>query len=42
MMTYAHAEFVRTMAESRAFTITKVPMENTHHTKMYELVITLP
>jgi DNA adenine methylase len=42
MMTYDHAEFVRAMAESRAFTITKVPMKNTHHTEMHELLITLP
>ena len=40
MMTYDDAESVRDMAASRAFTITKVPMKNTHHTEMYELLIT--
>lgn len=42
MMTYDDAESVRDMAESREFTITKVPMKNTHYTEMYELLITLP
>jgi DNA adenine methylase len=40
MMTYDDAESVRGMAESRAFTVTKVPMKNTHHAEMYELLIT--
>jgi DNA adenine methylase len=40
MMTYDDAESVRAMAKSRAFTITKVPMKNTHHAEMYELLIT--
>jgi DNA adenine methylase len=40
MMTYDDAESVRAMAESRAFTITQVPMKNTHHAEMYELLIT--
>ena len=40
MMTYDDAESVRDMAASRAFTITKVPMKNTHHAEMYELLIT--
>jgi len=40
MMTYDDAESVRAMAESRAFTITKVPMKNTHHAEMYEFLIT--
>ena len=40
MMTYDDAESVRDMAESREFTITKVPMKNTHHAEMYELLIT--
>jgi DNA adenine methylase len=42
MMTYDDAESVRAMAESRAFTITKVPMKNAHHAELYELLITLP
>jgi DNA adenine methylase len=40
MMTYDDAESVRVMAERRAFTITKVPMKNTHHAEMCELLIT--
>jgi DNA adenine methylase len=40
MMTYDDAESVRDMAASRAFIITKVPMKNTHHAEMYELLIT--
>jgi DNA adenine methylase len=40
MMTYDDAESVREMAESRAFKIKKVPMKNTHHAEMYELLIT--
>jgi len=40
MMTYDDAESVRDMAKSREFTITKVPMKNTHHAEMYELLIT--
>jgi DNA adenine methylase len=40
MMTYDDAESVRDMAESRAFSITKVPMKNTHHAELYELLIT--
>jgi len=42
MTTYDDAGSVRAMAESRAFTITKVPMKNAHHAEMYELLITLP
>ena len=40
MLTYDDAESVRNMAESRGFTMTKVPMKNTHHAEMYELLIT--
>jgi len=40
MMTYDDAESVRDMAASREFTITKVPMKNTHHAEMYEFLIT--
>jgi len=40
MMTYDEAESVRNMAVSRGFTLTKVPMKNTHHAEMYELLIT--
>ncbi len=40
MMTYDDAESVRELAESRGFTVTKVPMKNTHHAEMYELLIT--
>jgi len=40
MMTYDDAESVRELAESRGFKVTKVPMKNTHHAEMYELLIT--
>jgi DNA adenine methylase len=40
MMTYYEVESVPAMAEIRAFTITKVPLKNTHHAEMYELLIT--
>lgn len=40
MMTYDDAESVRYMAESRDFKINTVPMKNTHHAEMYELLIT--
>ena len=38
-MTYDNAESVRKMAEQRAFTVHEVPMKNTHHAKMTELLI---
>ena len=40
MLTYDDAESVREMAASRGFKMTKVPMKNTHHAEMYELLIT--
>ena len=40
LMTYDDAESVREMAAARNFKITRVPMKNTHHAKMYELLIT--
>lgn len=40
MMTYDDALSVREMAEKRGFKITRVPMKNTHHAEMYELLIT--
>ena len=39
MMTYDNAESVRQMANQRGFAIHEVPMKNTHHTKMTELLI---
>lgn len=39
MMTYDDAASVRSMAEKRGFRIDRVPMKNTHHTEMFELLI---
>ncbi len=39
MMTYDDAASVREMAEKRGFKIDKVPMKNTHHAEMFELLI---
>lgn len=39
MMTYDNAESVRQMAGQRNFAIHEVPMKNTHHAKMTELLI---
>ena len=39
MMTYDNAESVRQMADQRNFAIHEVPMKNTHHAKMTELLI---
>ena len=39
MMTYDDAESVRAMAEKRGFRIDRVPMKNTHHVQMFELLI---
>lgn len=39
MMTYDNAESVRRMADQRGFAIHEVPMKNTHHAKMIELLI---
>lgn len=39
MMTYDDAASVRDMAEKRGFRIDKVPMKNTHHAEMFELLI---
>lgn len=39
MMTYDDAVYVRAMAEKRGFHIEKVPMKNTHHAQMFELLI---
>ena len=40
MMTYDDSAEVRKMAENRDFTVTPVPMKNTHHEIIYELLIT--
>lgn len=40
MMTYDDADSVVSMARRRGFQITRVPMKNTHHAKMFELLIT--
>jgi DNA adenine methylase len=42
MMTYDDAEAVRTMASKRGFTVRSIPMKNTHHAKMMELLIGPP
>jgi DNA adenine methylase len=39
MMTYDNAESVRQMADQRNLSIHEVPMKNTHHAKMTELLI---
>ena len=39
MMTYDDALSVHDMAEQRGFNIHRVPMKNTHHTEMFELLI---
>ena len=39
MMTYDDAASVREMARKRGFKIDKVPMKNTHHAEMFELLI---
>jgi DNA adenine methylase len=39
MMTYDDAESVRNMAEERGFRIEMVPMKNTHHAQVFELLI---
>jgi len=39
MMTYDDAASVRSMAEKRGFRIDRVPMKNTHHAQMFELLI---
>ena len=40
MMTYDESPDVITMARRRGFHLAKVPMKNTHHAVMYELLIT--
>ncbi|HUB67412.1 MAG TPA: DNA adenine methylase [Candidatus Methylacidiphilales bacterium] len=40
MMTYDHASEVVSMAKVRRFNIGLVPMKNTHHARMFELIIT--
>lgn len=40
MMTYDHAPEVVAMAEARGFNYELVPMKNTHHARMFELIIT--
>lgn len=39
MMTYDNAASVREMAQKRGFKIGRVPMKNTHHAEMFELLI---
>lgn len=39
MMTYDDAVSVRNMVESRGFHLDRVPMKNTHHAQMFELLI---
>ena len=39
MMTYDNADSVRQMADQRGFAIHEIPMKNTHHAKMTELLI---
>ncbi|MEO5329390.1 MAG: DNA adenine methylase [Magnetococcus sp. THC-1_WYH] len=39
MMTYDDTEFVRNMAKQRGFHIDRVPMKNTHHAELFELLI---
>ncbi len=38
-MTYDNASEVRKMAEEHGFSMRLIPMKNTHHTEMQELVI---
>ena len=40
MMTYDESSDVIEMARGRGFHLAKVPMKNTHHAVMYELLIT--
>lgn len=40
VMTYDDTEAVIEMAEKRGFRIAKVPMKNTHHARMFELLVT--
>lgn len=40
MMTYDHAPEVLAMAEARGFNHELIPMKNTHHARMFELIIT--
>jgi DNA adenine methylase len=40
MMTYDHAPEVVAMAEIRGFNHELIPMKNTHHARMFELIIT--
>ena len=39
-MTYDDSEEVRDLAEEQSFQVEAVPMKNTHHALMHELVIT--
>lgn len=40
MMTYDESEEVRALAHEHKFQVEAVPMKNTHHAVMHELVIT--
>ena len=40
MMTYDESEEIIRMAQARGFSLAKVPMKNTHHDLLYELLIT--
>ena len=40
MMTYDESEEIIRMARARGFSLAKVPMKNTHHDLLYELLIT--
>ncbi len=40
MMTYDNSPEVVSMARKRGFHIERVPMKNTHHTEVFELLIT--
>lgn len=42
MMTYDEANEVKTLSNEFQFTMHKIPMKNTHHTKLHELIITKP
>jgi DNA adenine methylase len=38
-MTYDDDDVVETMALQHGFAVARIPMKNTHHAKMYELLI---
>jgi len=40
MFTYDDAKEVRNLAAAHGFSIARIPMKTTHHTRMYELAIT--